>query len=502
MRPLAGSSGLVKAELARRQRPASPCRVRALTTTWLAVAAIGLSLTLQLSDGFYYEPALAWLGLVVVAGLLGVGGAPWPASRRDVRSALGSDTRDEACAALLAAGVLMSAVALVTRPLGRYMADPRPWAHADVLLVVALMTTAALAGASARRRHWQAAAAGVVLLGGLWMGLWTVRAAPDPHIDVIPVHVDAFAALARGESPYGITFDDMYEGNEAFYTPDMRAGGKVLFGFPYPPLSLLMAWPGHALLGDLRYSEVLAFVLAAGLLVWMRPDGLGLLCAGVLLLAPRLPFHIEQGWTEPFPIVLLAATVATALRRPQWAWLPLGLLMASKQHMALALLFSPWLVPSPRTTRNVLTFCGKAVAVAAIVTLPLALLDADAFYRSAILLQLREPFRLDSLSFARLLVAEGWALDKQGAVVVSLSAGLIGIGLAWWRAPRTPAGFAAALGLVCLLLAAFGKKAFLNYYLLVVAAWLVALAAAGRRSPALQSTAVVGHDAPCLPESS
>ncbi len=474
--------------------------MRALTTTWLAVAAIGLSLTLQLSDGFYYEPALAWLGFVLIAALLGVAGCPWPGH---LRQGFGARLGEPSLSTILVVGVMLSAGALVTKPVARYMADPRPWEHPALLLVVAGMALAALVGCGVRGRWSRAVAALIVLAGGLWIGVWTVRESPTPHIDVMPVHVDAFAALARGESPYGITFDDMYQGNEAFYSPEMRDGGKVLFGFPYPPLSLAMAWPGHALLGDLRYSEVLALVIAAGLLVWVRRDGVGLLCAAVLLLAPRLPFHIEQGWTEPFPIVLLAATVATALRRPALAWLPLGLLMASKQHMALAVLFAPWLMASPRGARDTLTFCAKAVGIAAAVTLPLALLDADAFYRSAILLQLREPFRLDSLSFARWFVAEGWALDKHGATMVSLTAGIAGIALAWWRAPRTPAGFAAGLALTCLLLTAFGKKAFLNYYMLVVAALLVAIAASrDETTQELRPDEVVGHDASCLPESS
>lgn len=485
--------------------------MRALTAPWLAVAAVGLSLTLQLSDGFYNERALAWLGLVVVAAVLGVAGCAWPGRRRLVgggpigaRDADGEGRLGEASlATTLVVGVILSAGTLVTAPLARYMADPRPWAHPWLLAVVAAMALAALVGSGARRAPTRFTAALIVLAGGLWLGTWTVRQSPTPHIDVIPVHVDAFAALARGESPYGITFDDMYEPNEAFYVADMRDGGKVMFGFPYPPLSLLMAWPGHALLGDLRYSEVLAVVLAAGLLMWMRPDGVGLLCAAVLLLAPRLPFHIEQGWTEPFPIVLLAATVATALRRPALAWLPLGLLIASKQHMALALLLAPWLMAMPRGARDSARFVLKAMAVAVAVTVPLALLDADAFYRSAILLQLREPFRLDSLSFARWFVAEGWALDKHGALAVSLAAGLFGIALAWWRAPRTPAGFAASLGLTCLLLTAFGKKAFLNYYMLVVAALLIAIAAQRRHTdPGLQSGGVVGQDAACLPDAS
>jgi hypothetical protein len=223
------------------------------------------------------------------------------------------------------------------------------------------------------------------------------------------------------------------------------------------------------------------------------------LCAAALLLAPRVVFHLEQGWTEPFPILLLALTVFVALRRPAIAWLPLGLLVASKQHMVLALAFAPMLVrygiDSGRvpgvtaarasmawaTIRPVAVFMARTVAVAAIITLPIALLDLDAFVRSAVLLQLREPFRLDSLSFTRELLQFGVALDKQGAFAVSLAAGLAGLGLSWWRAPRTPAGFAASMAVTVFLLTAFGKKAFLNYYFLVVAFLLVAIAASGRQ---------------------
>lgn len=461
--------------------------MRSLSPAWLALAAIALSLTLHISDGFYHEGALAALGAVLLAALCGLTGLPWPwrgGAAADVMLAqpAGDGTAPAheraVLATLLGVGVLASALALVTKPLARYMDDPRPWAHPALLVVVALMTLAAVVGSSGAGRRRRRVAAAALLAGGLWMGAWTIVRSPAPHIDVLPVHADAFAALARGVSPYGITFDDMYAGNEAFYVPEMRANGRVLFGFPYPPLSLLMAWPGHALLGDLRYSEVAALVLTAALLIWMRPDGVGLLCAAGLLLAPRLPFHIEQGWTEPFPIVLLAATVATALRRPDWVWLPLGLLAASKQHMVLGLLFAPWLVGT-RDWRHLAGLYLRTAAVGLIVTLPFALLDADAFYRSAILLQLREPFRLDSLSFARLLAAEGWMLDKQGAVLLSLGAGAVAAALAWWRAARTPAGFAAALGVTCLLITAFGKKAFLNYYMLVVAALLTAIAAHG-----------------------
>ncbi len=467
--------------------------VRTLSRPWLTVAVFTLSFTLHLSDGFYHEPTLAWLGLALCAALLGVAGVAWPWTDDD-------RARDATTRALLKAGLLVSVVALVSHPLARYMADPRPWRHPDLLLAVAVAAIVALGvtvshGLAARRR-----AAVVLAVIALWLGAWTVRESPQPHIDVIPVHADAFAALARGESPYGITFTDMYAANEPFYAPEMRDGSRVLFGFPYPPLSLALAWPGHALLGDLRYSEALALALAVAVLLWMGGD-IGILCGAALLLAPRLVFHLEQGWTEPFPIALLALTVATALRRPSLTWLPLGLLVASKQHMVLALAFAPMLLPaapagrdSSDRARDVVRLALKAIAVAAIVTLPLALLDVDAFMRSAVLLQLREPFRLDSLSFTRMFVAHGWALDKHGALYVSLTAGLVGLGLSWWRAPRTPAGFAASLGLTCFLLTAFGKKAFLNYYFLVFAALLIAIAAV--RQPARQAPIASGETRP------
>ena len=59
--------------------------MRALSRPWLIVAAIGLTLTLQLSDGFYDRPTLVWLGLSLVAALLGLTGVRWPWPARPER---------------------------------------------------------------------------------------------------------------------------------------------------------------------------------------------------------------------------------------------------------------------------------------------------------------------------------------------------------------------------------------------------------------------------------
>jgi hypothetical protein len=452
------------------------CAVRALSGPWLALSALTLSLALQISDGFYNPITLPWLGLALLMAVLGTAGVRWPWGDPQRREAVTSG--------LLAAGVIVSAVGLLSKPVAMYMRDAWPWHHPALVLPVALATAAALLSHAwrGRRPAVHTAAAALVLAGGVWVGAWTIRMSPAPRIDVMPVHEDAFRALARGSSPYAITFEDIYKDHEQFYAPEMREGKRIMFGFPYPPLSLLLAWPGEALLGDLRYAEVAALVVAALLLIGVgrrvsadADASRGLLCASAILLAPRVIFQIEQGWTEPFPIALLAATVAVGVTRPRLAWIPLGLLMASKQHLAVALVFVPMLARG--SWRSQALFAVKALGVAAVVTLPIALLDWDAFMRSAVLLQLREPFRMDALSFTRMLVDLQVTLDKERALAISLAAGLFGVGLSWWRAPRTPAGFAAAVGLTCFLLAAFGKKAFLNYYFLVVAALLTAVAA-------------------------
>jgi hypothetical protein len=54
------------------------------------------------------------------------------------------------------------------------------------------------------------------------------------------------------------------------------------------------------------------------------------------------------------------------------------------------------------------------------------------------------------------------------------------IAMALWRAPRTPAGFAAAVAVTFTVFFAFSKQAFGNYYFFVIGALACALAAIRR----------------------
>ena len=166
------------------------------------------------------------------------------------------------------------------------------------------------------------------LLGGL-----TYRGSPEPLIDVVTVHDEAYAALARGESPYSLTFEDPYGGTQAFYPPGMVVDGRVQYGFPYPPLSLLMAWPGH-LAGDFRWAELTGWLIAAAATIAAaRGSAVGVLAVGVWLFTPRAFFSLEQAWTEPLALAWLGAALWAASKgRVTGAAVLIGLAAATKQY--------------------------------------------------------------------------------------------------------------------------------------------------------------------------
>ena len=318
----------------------------------------------------------------------------------------------------------------------------------------------------------------------------TAARRPRP-IDVVPVHHDAFAALGRGESPYSMSFTDIYAGREQFYPPGMTADGRVLYGFPYPPLSLAMAWPGH-LAGDFRYAELAALVAAAALMIAAgRGSPIAIAAAAVLLFTPRGFFALEQAWTEPFAIVWVAAAIwAATARRPLLAAAFLGLAIATKQYLALAVPVA-WLLGDDRASRQ--RAVATTIGVAALALLP-ALADLPGFLHSAVMVQVREVLRMDALSFA-VPWSQIAGTAMPGAVYAVLVIGAAAVAV--WRAPATPAGIAAALAVTLFTAFAFGKKAFCNYYVMVIA--VLALAIAVRRSRGRSARSEPAGQAPITP---
>jgi len=312
------------------------------------------------------------------------------------------------------------------------------------------------------------------------LGAWMIRASPSPHIDVFLFQQEAPRALLHGQNPYRIEFADIYHGtaqerDREVYGHGLSEQGKLKFGFPYPPLSLYLATLGYALAGDHRYAQLAAMTLASFLVAFCRPGRISALAAVLLLFTPRAFFVLGRGWTEPFVVLMIAATVFCACRRLRWA-LPvaLGLLLAVKQYMVFAAPLALLLVPRPWTPRRVAGLLGPAVAVAAVVTAPLALWDWHAFFHSAAVVQKVAPFRDDALSY---LVWIDHLRNVQLDVQVAFAMMLVGMALALWRLPPHPSGFAAALAMTFLPFIAFNKQAFANYYYFVIGALCCAVAA-------------------------
>jgi hypothetical protein len=431
---------------------------------WLApvsaFAVIAIGRALQIVNGFLHPEALFWITAALVVVCAGaVVSRPVTVARIDAR-----------IVPLVAiAGLLVNLGQLYSKPPILVVALPPDALNAFTWRLTVLSVTVGVAVWGAAR-CWKELPIGALIAAHFTLGVWTIHQSPDPTIDVHLFQRDAIAALRAGVNPYGLTFPNIYD-DASFYGPGLSVNGRLQFGFPYLPLSLLLAMPGQLVAGDHRYAQLVALELAAILMAFTRPNGFGALAAALFLTTPRIFFVLEQAWTEPFVVLGLAVIVFFACRYvPAVPWL-FGGFFALKQYLAVAIPATVLLVRHPR---EALRLVAAAATVASALTLPFILWNPGAFWKSVVALQFHQPFRPDALSYL-----SWWALrgHPQPAATIAFIAAAIATGMSLWRLPRTPAGFAAALALTFLAFFAFNKQAFCNYYFFVIGAFAVTLAA-------------------------
>ena len=264
-----------------------------------------------------------------------------------------------------------------------------------------------------------------------------------PPIDVTIMENDSVHALLHGVDPYerNTTHQDLYTPQQAIYGPGLEVNGRVRVGFPYPPLTILWILPGY-LLGDVRYSFLIAVVLTAVIVFYIEPGLNGLVAAILLLFIPDTPYILSYGWTEPLMVMTLAATVLAARRAPKWLPVALGLFFASKQYSFLAVPLAAMLIPR-FSWKAYLSMLARAVAVAALVTVPFLLWDPRGFWWSLVGFRLATPLRLDALSFSALLAVHGFHVIPQWGVMLAVIAA---VGFALRKASRTPAELCCLIG--------------------------------------------------------
>lgn len=447
----------------------------------VAVAALCLALAIHTRDGEYWPSAMKWLAAAIALALIGV--------------AVPRLSLPQPRAVLVAALALCLAVQFFLL----YRSPPSGWnewsndvrdlsaaalrPYRGGLIAAALFTLAILIAPGVLRRI------GFVLLLACFgaLGVWLIRAAPDPHIDVHVFQQEGGRVLLEGRNPYAVRMPDIYAGTKQaidrdVYGKGLSKEGTLEFGFPYPPLSLFMSTAGYAAAGDHRYAQLAAMVLAAALAGGAVGGRAGMLAAALLLFTPRAFFILGRGWTEPFVALGLAATLWCAVRMPRLLPVALGLFLATKQYLIFVVPLTALLVQPPFRWSAYLKLIVSALVVAAAVTLPLALWDRDAFVHSLYTVQKIAPFREDALSF--LVTAHHhsrWPLPAINSGIqlrawIAFAIAVSAMGLALCRAPRGAAGFSAAIGLTYLLFVAFNKQAFANYYYFVLAALCFAAA--------------------------
>lgn len=293
----------------------------------------------------------------------------------------------------------------------------------------------------------------------------------------------AATQLTAGKNPYSVRMPNVMGADMPFYSEGTTTWipgtsrprqGTLTFGYPYLPLTALWSLPGHWL-GDFRYTHVFALIAAAGLLAYARPSSTSQLAATFFLLFPPSLFILLMSWIEPVVVCFMAATVFCYFRAPKWLFLALGCLAASKQYTFFVLALLPLLIPEREKWWPLL---WRSVAVAVVISVPMALWDLAGFYRSVIEIQFKQPFREDSLSYLVTVLRAG---GPQLSPLFGFAALLGALALGLWKAPRTPALWCGASAVAYLGFFALNKQAFANYYFwpfaLLVAAVAIALPA-------------------------
>ena len=434
---------------------------------WMIVAAVTLGFAIHVNNGVLHAVGILWLSASLAA--LCAAFVKLPAGARFLRFP------PARLPELIAAGIFIQFILLLC------CQEPGAW-RSPVLGTTHFMLLAIGLGLCELMFFVPSLAGRIfplVLVVFTGLGALAIHANAQPHIDVWRAQTAGLDAMRSGGDPWSSTIADLYHLPD-LYSPGTVRDGVVHLGFPYPPLMVYADLPGYWLCGDYRYGYLAATVLAAIFIVGATPGRSGYLLAALFLFTPRAFHVLSQGWSEPVMVMLLAATVWCARKRPRALPLVLGLFLVSKQYAPLAVI--PALLLA-RTWKARAVMFGKAALVGLLVSLPLALWNTPAFIHSTLGVAAGTKFRMDSLCFiAWIGNVAGWEVPAwAGSIsyIAGVSAGIFAVR----RSPRSPAGFSAAVSLAFLCFFAVNKFAFCNYYHFIIAALCIAAGAEAQTVP-------------------
>jgi hypothetical protein len=375
---------------------------------------------------------------------------------------------------LLMLAALFCAAALVA-PRGR--AHPVVWVAAIAVCAYALRGPAqiryalvlAVAGGAAvllarRRIAWLFAVLALTPIVRILLREWSWG---NQGIDVYGLTSVASNALLHGGNPYGPTYPSYIEGVTWNYPTH----------FPYGPSIALLAAPGRAL-GDIRVvSLAMVVILFACVLIYARRRGATRAeqarLAALIAAVPLTAVLILSAWVEAYAMVTFALWLVLRDRHRALAVLALGVCLATKPTIAVAIL--PMLVWSRPARREIVA----AVVVAAVIVLPFAVATGfHQFYEDVAGVHLHLfPTRTDALTINALLHWMGHGF-LPSVVTVVVGVILIAVVLLW--RPRDAGDLLLLGALISTVAFLFAKEAFANYYWGVIVLLLLAISARGR----------------------
>ncbi|HEY5335309.1 MAG TPA: hypothetical protein VIJ71_04735, partial [Mycobacteriales bacterium] len=205
---------------------------------------------------------------------------------------------------------------------------------------------------------------------------------------------------------------------------------------------------------------------------------------------------LQQSWTEPLLIALLAGMVVALDRdRRALAVVLFAVALATKQHAALLVPLA--LVWPGFGWRNTL----RSVGLAVVLVLPWLAAGPRDFWHDAVTYQLHYPVLTTELGLPALLLRHGHTVGFW----LAGSALVLAYVVALTRLPRTAAGFAVGGALVELAVDVTNKQSFFNHYTLPMALLVIGLAAQSARSATHSGGRMPRHGrpadapAPCRP---
>jgi hypothetical protein len=428
----------------------------------LLISAGCVSAAMPLHGGHFGMDAIVLITIGFVANLLALVGISFNFMRTSARPV-----------ALII--VLMHAVLIMVYKPAAYAPAETSYAGFYAFLIVFLASAGMSLFVVGRWTKWALLAAFVLPAG------WVLWKSADPFIDTFVVHQESCEAFLHGRNPYGIHVTNLYGADGTkWLPPEFVTMEKMLFGYPYPPVTLLLSMPGYIALEDARYSMLAAVVVAAGLMTRMHRGATAVMSAVVFLSFSRMFEVLESSWTDTYLVMLLALCVYCATRKSKLLPWGIGLLLVSKQYTVLMIPATLLLLPWPLRWKDMLKFYSKAIIAGVVVILPFIVTQFDGFMAGVVKMHLAARPRDDSLSFSAFFKASEWG---GVASLVAFGACFMIQAIALRLAPRSAFGFALTVSSATFGLFIFGKG-FMNYYFFIFGAMCCAMAAAAQVQPA------------------